>query len=29
LKIQLVNAYGVPVHLNGLDFSFCLEVEYE
>ena len=29
LKIQLVNAYGMPVHLNGLDFSFCLEVEYE
>jgi hypothetical protein len=29
LKIQLVNAYGLPVHLNGLDFSFCLEVEYE
>lgn len=29
LKIQLVNAYGIPVHLNGLDFSFCLEVEYE
>ena len=29
LRIQLVNAYGMPVHLNGLDFSFCLEVEYE
>jgi hypothetical protein len=29
LKIQLVNAYGAPIHLNGLDFSFCLEVEYE
>ena len=29
LKIQLVNAYGLPIHLNGLDFSFCLEVEYE
>ena len=29
LKVQLVNAYGAPIHLNGLDFSFCLEVEYE
>jgi hypothetical protein len=29
LKIQLVNEYGVPLNLNGLDFSFCLEIEYE
>lgn len=29
LKIQLVNEYGYPVNLNGLDFSFCLEIEYE
>jgi hypothetical protein len=29
LKIQLVNPYGMPIHLNGLDFSFCLEIEYE
>jgi hypothetical protein len=29
LKIQLVNEYGIPIHLNGLDFSFCLEIEYE
>ena len=29
LKIQLVNEYGNPVHLNGLDFSFCLEIDYE
>ena len=29
LKIQLVNEYGFPVNLNGLDFSFCLEIEYE
>lgn len=29
LKVQLVNAYGAPIHLNGLDFSFCLQVEYE
>jgi hypothetical protein len=29
LKIQLVNENGVPVHLNGLGFSFCLEVEYQ
>jgi hypothetical protein len=29
LKIQLVNEYGNPIHLNGLDFSFCLEINYE
>lgn len=29
LKVQLVNEYGFPVNLNGLDFSFCLEIEYE
>lgn len=29
LNIQLVNEYGYPVNLNGLDFSFCLEVEHE
>jgi hypothetical protein len=29
LKIQLVHENGTPVHLNGLGFSFCLEVEYE
>jgi len=29
LKVQLVNEYGKPVNLNGLDFSFCLEVEHE
>jgi hypothetical protein len=29
LKIQLINENGIPVNLNGLGFSFCLEVEYE
>jgi len=29
LKIQLVNEYGFPVNLNGMDFSFCMEIEYE
>ena len=29
IKLQLVNEYGRPIHLNGLDFSFCLEIEYE
>jgi hypothetical protein len=29
LKVQLVNEYGIPINLNGLDFSFCLEVEHE
>jgi hypothetical protein len=29
LKVQIVNEYGTPVNLNGLDFSFCLEIEHE
>jgi len=29
LKIQLVNEYGSPIDLNGSDFSFCIEIEYE
>ena len=29
LKVQLVNEYGTPINLNGSDFSFCLEIEYE
>lgn len=29
LNIQLVDEIGNPINLNGLDFSFCLEVEYE
>jgi len=29
LNIQLVNEYGNGVDLNGLDFSFCIEVEHE
>lgn len=29
LKIQLVNEIGNPVDLNGLDFSFTLEIDYE
>jgi hypothetical protein len=29
LKIQLVTEYGHPINLNGLDFSFCTEIEYE
>ena len=29
LKIQLVNELGIPLDLNGLDFSFTLEIEYE
>lgn len=29
LSIQLVDDIGTPVSLNGLDFSFCLEVEHE
>lgn len=29
INIQLVNEYGVPVDLNGNDFSFLLELTYE
>lgn len=29
LSIQLVDDIGSPVSLNGLDYSFCLEIEYE
>lgn len=28
-NVQLVDDIGNPIHLNGLDFSFCLEVEHE
>ena len=27
LKMQLINEYGVPVSLNGLDFSFSMEID--
>jgi hypothetical protein len=29
LNVQLVDDSGTPVDLNGVDFSFCLEVEHE
>jgi hypothetical protein len=29
LKIQLVNEMGISINLNGLDFSFSLQVEYD
>lgn len=29
LNVQVLNEYGNPVSLNGLDFSFCMEVEHE
>jgi hypothetical protein len=29
LNVQIVNELGVPMNLNGLDFSFCLEMETE
>ena len=29
LSIQLVDDIGNPVSLNGLEFSFCLEIEHE
>lgn len=29
LNVQLLNELGKPVDLNGLDFSFCIEVEHE
>ena len=29
LNVQLLNDNGLPIILNGLDFSFCMEIEYE
>lgn len=29
LNLQLVNEWGIPIDLNGLDFSFLLEIEHE
>lgn len=29
IQVQLVNEYGVPIDLNGQDFSFLLEMTYE
>ena len=29
LNIQLLNETGIPMNLNSLDFSFCLEVTHE
>jgi hypothetical protein len=29
LNLQLLNDFGNPISLNGMDFSLCLEVEYE
>lgn len=29
MKVQLVNEVGISIDLNGLDFSFTLEIEYE
>lgn len=29
INIQLLNEFGYPISLNGMDFSLCLEVEYE
>ena len=29
LNVQILDEYGNPVSLNGLDFSFCMEVEHE
>ena len=29
LKVQLINEFGYPVDLNGMDFSFALSIEYE
>ena len=29
LGIQLVNEFGIPINLNGLDFSFVLEIDHE
>jgi hypothetical protein len=29
MKIRLVNEFGVPIFLDGFDFSFCIQLECE
>lgn len=29
INVQLLNEYGIPVNLNGMDISFSLELEHE
>jgi len=29
LNVQLVNENGIPMNLNGADFSLCLKIEHE
>ena len=29
LNISLLNEIGIPMNLNGLDFSFCIRAVYE
>jgi hypothetical protein len=29
IDVQLVNEFGKPINLNGLDFSFLLKIEHE
>jgi hypothetical protein len=29
MNVQLINERGVPMDFNGLDFSFCMELEHE
>ena len=29
LNVQIVNAWGIPVNLNGLDYSFTIAIECE
>lgn len=29
IQVQLVDEFGNPMNLNGLDLSFCIEAEYE
>ena len=29
MQVQLVDEFGNPINLNGMDLSFCIEAEYE
>jgi hypothetical protein len=29
MKIRLVNEFGIPIFLDGFDFSFCIQLECE
>ena len=29
IDVQLVNEFGFPINLNGIEITFCMVIEYE